>query len=566
MGSNDEAAGEFVIAVEGYCKKLGLIASYLFQSIHLIMGSAHMIVGENITKNPITAFVAIVVILAVAGCLAPPGRTMQPAEKAFEGIGGKTAIDGMVSFSYEATGKRGLIFEGFTPADPPRETTTFTVKVSHDVKADNLRLDYIRNIDFLGVKTMTNSSEIIIGQLGYIAGSEALRGGSAGDMTPARWASTRRQHRLLNPQLILRDVAANPSLASDGGTADFNGTRHLLLVVRDDVYPITLFVNADTGRISKLVTKENDYLRRDTDLEITYSGWQGATGGLSFPTDVSISFGGQVIHQEKRGNFQVNPTFASDLFKFPPEAKPTYEAEAATRGERSSQYHQIFAAVGLPKDASQTNVSARELAPGVFFITGGTHNSLAIEQEKGIVVVEAPLDEARSKAVIAWIKAKWPGKPITYIISDHFHIDHSGGLRSYVAQGATVVLGVGSEQFFAKNFAAKSSIEPDALELAPRTAVINTVPLNGSFSIPDTLRPVTVYHVPSTHAVDLVMAFVEKEGVVFSSDIYTPPGDAGPGAKELNDAIVKYGIKVTTIAGGHGDTISYIDFKAKLGL
>ncbi len=505
--------------------------------------------------------ITVILAIAVAGCTAPPPT--QPVEKAFDGIGGKTVIENLGAFSYEATGKRGLIFESFTPDDPPRKTTTFTVKVSHDIKGDNLRLDYIRNIDFLGVKTTTNSSEIIAGQMGYIAGSEALRGGPAGDMTSARWASTRRQHRLLNPQLILRDIAAYPSIASDGGTAVFNGARHLLLIVRDDVHPITLFVNAETGQISRLVTKENDYLRRDTDLEITYSGWQESTGGLRFPTDISISFGGQVIHQEKRGNFQVNPTFAADLFKFPP--GPVYNAEAATRGERSSQYHQIFASVGLPKDASQTNVSARELAPGVFFITGGTHNSLAIEQEKGIAVVEAPLDEARSKAVIAWIKSKWPGKPITYIISDHFHIDHSGGLRTYVAEGATVVLGVGSEQFFTKNLAAKSSIEPDALELAPRTAVINAVPLNGSFAIPDTLRPVTVYHVPSTHAVDLVMAFVEKEGIVFTSDIYTPPGEAGPGAKELNDAIVKYGIKVTTIAGGHGDTISYGEFKGKLG-
>ncbi|GEM_PF-1238435 len=496
----------------------------------------------------------------VATLPAAPGTL----EKIFTGIGGKSSIENLSAFSYEASGKRGLIFESYTPFDPPAERTTFEVKVSHDVKGNNIRLDYTRNIDFLGVKTTNKSNEIVAGQLGYIAGSEALRGGPAGDMTSARWASTRRQHRLLNPHLIIRDIAANPSIASEGGATILNGSTHLLLTVKDSVYPITLYVNADTGLISKLVTKENDYLRRDTDLEVTYSDWRGATGGLRFPSEVSIMLAGQVIHQEKRGPTQVNPTFAADLFKLPPEAKAVYNAEAAAMGERSSQFHQIFAAVGLPRDSSQTNVTAKELAPGVFFIAGGSHNSMAIEQEKGIAVVEAPLDEARSKAVIAWIKTKWPGKPITYVISDHHHIDHSAGLRTYAAEGAAVVVGAAVEPFYARSLAAKSSIEPDALELSGKMAVIKTVPVNGSLAIPDTLRPVTVYHVPSTHAVDMVMPFVEKEGVVFISDIYSPPGDPGPTAKELNDVIVKSGIKVNTIAGGHGDIITYTDFKAKL--
>jgi glyoxylase-like metal-dependent hydrolase (beta-lactamase superfamily II) len=521
------------------------------------------------TSRKISALLGFgIALVMLATSCAGPAATSPPAanalDKALSGIGGKSAIQGLNAYTYESTGMRWLPFEGYLPTDL-KQTTNFTVKVSHDIKSDNLRLDYSRDINFLRI-AKTTSSEIINGQLGAIDGKESSAAGpAASNMTSSRWASTLRQHRLINPQLILREVADNPSLASDGGKAQLNGAEHLLLNVKDNVYPITLYINASTGLISKLATRENDYLRRDTDLEITYSNWQKATGGLQYPADITMTYGGMVILQERRGNFQANPTLAADLFKFPASASPTYDAADATRGERSSQFFQIFAQAGLPRDTLQLTVTPKEIAPGVFFIGGSSHNSLAIEQSNGIAVVEAPLDEARSKAVIAWVKSKWPGKPITYIISDHHHIDHSSGLRTYAAEGATLVTGAASEQFFIKNMAAKSSIEPDALELNPKAVVVKAVPANGSFAIPDALRPISVYHVTSTHAADMVMAFVEKEGVVFISDIYTPPGDPGPSAKELDDAIVKFGIKVNTIAGGHGgDVIAYDTFKSKL--
>ena len=42
--------------------------------------------------------------------------------------------------------------------------------------------------------------------------------------------------------------------------------------------------------------------------------------------------------------------------------------------------------------------------------------------------------------VIAKVKETIPDKPIRYIVNSHVHFDHSGGLRTYVAEGATVVL------------------------------------------------------------------------------------------------------------------------------
>ena len=78
----------------------------------------------------------------------------------------------------------------------------------------------------------------------------------------------------------------------------------------------------------------------------------------------------------------------------------------------------------------------QKMADGVWFLGGGSHNSL---------VVEFPTYVARSSkarwampardAVMADAKKLVPNKPIKYLINTHHHFDHLGGVRAYVAAG-----------------------------------------------------------------------------------------------------------------------------------
>ena len=89
--------------------------------------------------------------------------------------------------------------------------------------------------------------------------------------------------------------------------------------------------------------------------------------------------------------------------------------------------------------AAGREVVVDKLANGVYYLRGGSHHSLAIDQADHIVVVEGPQNEARSEAVIAKAKELIPNKPIRYVVNTHVHFDHSGGLRTFVDEGATVV-------------------------------------------------------------------------------------------------------------------------------
>src|SRR5258708_12746678 len=82
-----------------------------------------------------------------------------------------------------------------------------------------------------------------------------------------------------------------------------------------------------------------------------------------------------------------------------------------------------------------------------------------------LVGFDAPVSDAQSKGMIEAAKAKYPGKPIRYVVLTHHHMDHIGGVRAYVAEGATLVVGQGSGAHFRRILSAPWSRNPD---LAPR--------------------------------------------------------------------------------------------------
>jgi len=216
-------------------------------------------------------------------------------------------------------------------------------------------------------------------------------------------------------------------------------------------------------------------------------------------------------------------------------------------------------------------VKSTMLSPNVYHLTGGSHHTMVVEQTNGVVVIEAPLYEARSQAVIDWIKANLPGKPITHVVSTHFHSDHASGLRTFVAAGATIVAGKAAAPFYKKIFKASSAVLPDPLAVTPKAAKIIVVPDGGSYSMDDPANPVVAYQVDNPHADGMLIGYLPVQKIVFTSDLYSPgfpvAPPALPGAVALFDAIEStYKLPVVSIAGGHGvGAVPYEVYKTAIG-
>jgi glyoxylase-like metal-dependent hydrolase (beta-lactamase superfamily II) len=195
-----------------------------------------------------------------------------------------------------------------------------------------------------------------------------------------------------------------------------------------------------------------------------------------------------------------------------------------------------------------------ELAPNVQQVVGGGANNLIIAMKDGIVIVDAPVDQGQSRWVIDAAKAKYPGKPVKQLVMTHHHMDHSGGARAYVAEGAEIVIPGQARPFFEKMFAAEHKLAPDALAQQSKPAKI--VDVKDTMSLKDETIEVTLYNIPNPHADGMIIAHVVGPNLVWVTDLISPRGPIArsPNTVAVGEALRKANITGSTIVGGHGTT------------
>lgn len=278
----------------------------------------------------------------------------------------------------------------------------------------------------------------------------------------------------------------------------------------------------------------------DTAMSAEFSDWKDAGGGVMFPMRIRQNQGGWQVLDLAVQQVQVNP--AVDIAV--PEAVRNFS-------ER---------------------VVAEKLADGLWHLGGGTHNSVAIEMSNHVVLVEAPLYDGRTQAVLAEVAKLAPGKPVRTVINSHHHFDHAGGLRAAAAAGATLVVSEGAKPYFEKVFANPNSLSPDALQRANRAPSFMPT-AGGRLALTDGPRRIEVYEMQgSIHAQGFLMVYLPAERVLIQADAYTPavPGSPPPpvaNANHLNliENIERLQLKVDRIAPLHGRVVPLAELYAMVG-
>lgn len=212
-------------------------------------------------------------------------------------------------------------------------------------------------------------------------------------------------------------------------------------------------------------------------------------------------------------------------------------------------------------DTNKVNVASEQLAPGVFYLRGGSHHSVVIEQADHIVVVEAPQHEARSNAVIAKAKELIPNKPITYVVNTHHHFDHSGGLRTYVDEGATIVTHADNKPYYDKVWSRAHTLSPDRLAASKKAAKFET--FTDSYSLNDGKRKIEIHTLAGNgHNDAFALIYLPAEKILIEADAYTPlapnvprPASVNPYSVNLHENIKKLNLNVDRIAALHGPGI-----------
>src|SRR6185295_12000541 len=248
------------------------------------------------------------------------------------------------------------------------------------------------------------------------------------------------------------------------------------------------------------------------------------------------------------------------------------------------QVNPANAAPAVP-DAARTTaippvrVESTKVADGFWYVGGGTHASMAVEFKDFITVIEAPLNEDRSLAVIAEVKKLIPNKPIKYLVSTHHHWDHLGGVRAYVAQeGVTLVVQQDNHAYYAEVLTVKPwMLKPDRLALAPPEEVAEGYTfetVGQKYVLTDGAKVMEVYNVHGlAHAQGMLIAYLPKEKIVVEADLFPPPAPNAPlpgtvagSRRTFFNNVQRLKLDVSTIAPIHGGRVyPWADFAKFVG-
>ena len=262
--------------------------------------------------------------------------------------------------------------------------------------------------------------------------------------------------------------------------------------------------------------------------------------------------------------------------KFPTKIKQTIGASPALELTVSDVQPNVAVDITVPDPVRQTptpyaRVTSQMVAEGVWFLSGGSHNSALIEMKDHLILVESPLNDDRAVAVLAEVKNLVANKPIKYVVSTHHHFDHSGGLRAVVADGATVIAHDVNKAFLDKALAAPSTVNPDRLAKSGKKATVEG--MRDKRVLTDGARTVELIHIAgNTHHAGLIMAYLPKEKLLIEADAYTPlppnapaPPAANPFSVNLADNLKRLNLAVDQILPLHGRIVPVAELHKAIG-
>lgn len=470
---------------------------------------------------------------ALVSCATAPPESAEAALVRADAAMGGTALR---SISFAGTGSGATFGQAYQPGMAwPKITYSSFVRVA-DYENAALREDAARSR-----AEPTGGGAVPLMGTGEQRTAGLMRGASAWNLNgptpvPAPLTVDGRIHDLwTTPHGVIKAAMGNKptiTMRSEGGRS--------LSAVSFAVpgrFSATALINA-AGMVEQIESLQPNPVMGDTASVIQFSDYKDF-GGVKFPMRIRQSMGG----------FPVLDLAVNDV---KPNAPTGIEIPAAVT-------------------AATERVTVEPAAAGVWFLAGGSHNSVAIEMADHFMVVESPLFDGRAAPMLAEVKKLANGKPIRYVVNSHHHFDHSGGLRTAIAEGATLVTSELARPWFETVFANPNRINPDAMEKSGKKAVVTGV--SGKRSFTDGTRVVEVYYIEgSVHAQGFMMAWLPNEKILIEADAYTPGAPNAPAPARPNDLhvnlvqnIERLNLKVEQILPLHGRKVQVGELYTAIG-
>jgi glyoxylase-like metal-dependent hydrolase (beta-lactamase superfamily II) len=324
------------------------------------------------------------------------------------------------------------------------------------------------------------------------------------------------------PEGLLRAAYTRPETLRWIGESTFEGRKQEVIAFADaDGVSVDLSFDAQTHLLTKSETLRADPLLGDGAVEIVFSDYR-PVGAVKLPFRYTERQAGATLQQLTAASL-TSDSAAADAFSPP------------------SDYTRVE-----PKPPDPVV----KLAENVYAIMGD-YNSVAIAFPDHIVVLEEAQNGRSAQNAIDLIR-KTIGKSIRYVIATHFHFDHLGGIRTYIAGRATVVTTASAKHVLeSRGLTAKHTIRPDRLAQNPSTADDRVVDKRRVFE-GGGMRLEVIDIGPSPHVKEMLIGYLPAQKVLFQADLLDLPPDAetpvaGDDTRDLAAKIERLGLDVRRI-------------------
>ena len=308
---------------------------------------------------------------------------------------------------------------------------------------------------------------------------------------------------------------------------------NVVTFVGDNKAKVNGYINAQ-NLVERVETWIDNAFLGDMAFEAIYSDYKDV-GGVQFPMHIV----------QKQGGYPIFDLNVNDV-----------KANAAVNIQAPQGRGGAPAAAAAPANPTNPPAQSEKLGDGVYLITGG-YAVIAIDFKDYIALVESGQSEPRALAVIAEARRLIPNKPIKYLINTHSHIDHSSGLRAFVAEGSTILTHQANKAYLDQTLRLPHTLNPDKAELSGKKPIIEA--MGEKKVLTDGTHVVELYHLQNfPHHTGMIVAYFPKEKVLLEADGYnpqaataTPPNSPSPYTASLLANIDRLHLDVQRIVPVH---------------
>src|SRR5437867_654022 len=270
-------------------------------------------------------------------------------------------------------------------------------------------------------------TETVLPALGYVTDEKSSQA-----MSGIRVATHQRELERASPWLLAKAMDESGKVRAAGSQR--LGQQSLPAVsYTDGPTTFTILFDPKTHLPAAVRTRDDDNINGDSNFDLVLTDWK-AVGRVQVAHSLSYRVNDVEIAKLTYREVSANPAIASDTFAVSDSVKGV--ANPAAYGYVPYQW--VLRRLFLTRFTDSDNIifpeggglKLVELAPNVQHVEGGTANNLIVAMKDHLVIFDAPYGERQSRWFIDAAKAKYPGKPIRYLVLTHHHMDHTGGMRT----------------------------------------------------------------------------------------------------------------------------------------